>query len=448
MTYNAHVSIIIPVFNKWELTKNCLESLAVHTPDCVEVLVVDNHSSDDTCSECRPFGERLFGSRFRLLRQDENRNFGPACNIGARSATGTYLLFLNNDTVVTEGWLPPLLACFERDPALGAVGPLLLYPAVGTLRDRVQHLGIVFEPQFYPHHLYEFFPASHPVTRKRRRFQALTAAALMLPRDLFMASGLFDEAFINGGEDVELGLRICRGGHTLTCEPDSVVYHLASQTPGRHMHERHNAAILKERALGSICPDLHLLVAFDGYETRLTPWLKWHADIAQRRKEMYERQVQTVKSSQALRHALSTMLDREPMWIEGYRLLARLEEAAGDTDTAIALLFIVSRLYHHPDSFIPLLRLAVKANDKAMADYAEVNIRWFSDNCSYEYFKAIALEMSSFYAKVQAPQLEALYADWLAREEFLKGMFDRYRRNCDAARAERHHASARLMVRR
>jgi hypothetical protein len=270
----------------------------------------------------------------------------------------------------------------------------------------------------------------------------------MLPRDLFMASGLFDEAFINGGEDVELGLRICRSGRSLTCEPASVVYHLTSQTPGRHMHERHNASILKERALGSICPDLHLHVAYDGYETRLTPWLKWHADIAQRRKEMFARQVQREKSSQTLRLALNALLEKEPMWIEGYWLLARLEEAAGNTDTAIALLFIASKFYHHPDSFIPLLRLAVKAEDRDRADYAESNLRWFADNCSYEYFKAIALEMSSFYAKVQAPQLEALYANWLAHEGCLKGTFERYRCNCDAAIAARHHTLAGLDVRR
>ena len=82
------LSVIIPVFNKWELTRDCLLSLRDYTPgDDFEVIVVDNASSDDTPAELPSLGEALFPGRFTCLRFSENRNFGPACNAGAKAAT-------------------------------------------------------------------------------------------------------------------------------------------------------------------------------------------------------------------------------------------------------------------------------------------------------------------------------------------------------------------------
>ena len=121
-------SVIIPVFNKWELTANCLRSLREHTRDCdIEVIVVDNGSSDETAGDLPSLGGELFGRRFLPIRFEENRNFGPACNAGARAASAPLVFFLNNDTVLTPGWAPPLLQALAEDPSLGGVGPLLLY---------------------------------------------------------------------------------------------------------------------------------------------------------------------------------------------------------------------------------------------------------------------------------------------------------------------------------
>ena len=137
------VSIIIPVRNQWKLTEACLRSLAEHTPqDDIQILVMDNGSTDDTSTQCAPLGAALFGSRFRHIPLGHNRNFGPACNEGAHAADADYLFFLNNDTLLTAGWLPPLLDAFARQPDLGATGPLLLYPD-----GRVQHAGVTFTPK-------------------------------------------------------------------------------------------------------------------------------------------------------------------------------------------------------------------------------------------------------------------------------------------------------------
>ena len=180
------VSVIIPAWNLWQMTAACLRSLATHSAgQDLEVLVVDNGSTDATAGELEPLGQSLWGAGFKALRLPENLGFAKACNLGARAAAGELLFFLNNDTTCTAGWLPPLRAAFEN-ARLGAAGPLLLYPD-GT----AQHCGISFSPFCKVSHIYEHFPGNHPVLRKKRPLQAITGAALMLRRQVFEACGGF-----------------------------------------------------------------------------------------------------------------------------------------------------------------------------------------------------------------------------------------------------------------
>lgn len=264
------VAIIIPVFNQWALTADCLRSLREHTPDeDVQVIVVDNGSTDETAGSCGVLGQELFGERFEHLRLDENINFGPGCNLGAGRANAEFLFFLNNDTLLTPGWLPPLLRAFEDRPELGAVGPLLLYPD----QDRVQHLGVTFTPTNHVTHLYHNFPSTHPVVQRERNLQAITGAALMIPTVVFGQAGRFWEEYRNGYEDLDLCWKIRSLGLTLRCEPASRIYHLTSQTPGRFNAESHNSQVLARRCQRAFYPDMHLFAHADGYELRLTSTL-------------------------------------------------------------------------------------------------------------------------------------------------------------------------------
>lgn len=171
-------SAIIPVFNKWELTRACLESLRQNTPGAdFAVIVVYNASSDATATDCLPLGQALFPGRFRYLRFAANRNFGPACNAGAQAADSPLLFFLNNDTLLEPGWLPPLLRALDLDARTGAVGPLLCYPHDPRLGVRVQHLGIAVGPQLYPSHLYEYFPAGAQAAQRPGSFSCRAYAA-------------------------------------------------------------------------------------------------------------------------------------------------------------------------------------------------------------------------------------------------------------------------------
>lgn len=411
------LTIVIPVSNKWELTRACLESLREHTSGCdFEVVVADNGSTDATASECASLGTSLFLDRFRYLRFDTNLNFGPACNAGARAAQGELLLLLNNDTLLSPGWLPPLLAALHRSPAVGAVGPLLVYPGDPGLGVRVQHLGIVVEPQLHLRHLYEFFPMAHPLVRKKRRVQALTAAALLLPRTLFFACGGFYEAYRNGGEDVDLGVQISRQGLVQHCVAESVVTHLTSQTPGRNAHEEHNARVFKLRCLKDLIPDLSYHAQKDGYEVRLSDALRPYLALPVRRAEVLNRRMAGGFDADLCRE----MLQREPLWLEGYAMLAGHCEDSGDLRGACAQRFLETRFRPEPKAFGELLRLARLVGEERFRLDAE---RWFESDRAFREaadLPGTAREVAGYMDTLHVPDMAALYRSWLEERGLAK----------------------------
>ena len=122
-------TIIIPVFNHAALTAQCLK--AVCTERGAEVIVVDDASTDHTQQVLCSFGRKL-----KVLRHKENRGFAVSCNEGAKAATGEYLVFLNNDTVPSPGWLQALERYAAENPEVATVGAKLVYP-----NDTIQHAG-------------------------------------------------------------------------------------------------------------------------------------------------------------------------------------------------------------------------------------------------------------------------------------------------------------------
>lgn len=232
-------SIIIPVWNKLELTVQCLTALAaVTTESSYEVIVVDNHSTDGTAE----YLSSLSGD-VQIIRNQENLGFAKACNQGAKAARGKYLVFLNNDTIPLKGWLKALVSEVEGYPEVGIVGSKLLYPD-GT----VQHAGVVLNrSEGLPYHIYKGFSGDSPAVNQRREYQVVTAACLLIRQSLFMELGGFDEGFRNGFEDVDLCLKASERGAHVVYQPRSVLYHLESQTPGRKQHDQTNAIRLQER---------------------------------------------------------------------------------------------------------------------------------------------------------------------------------------------------------
>jgi GT2 family glycosyltransferase len=212
------VSIVVPVFNRADLTRQCLETLRKATPEpAYEVIVVDNGSTDGTGWFLRT--EQSAG-RIRVLFNHENRGFGAACNQGAAIARGEYLVLLNNDTIPQPGWLPPLVEA-ASDPAVGIAGSRLLYPD-----GRIQHAGIVWDANGRPSHGHRFARADDPAVLVPRDCAAVTGACVIMRRATFFELGAFDDDYYMYVEDVDLCLRAWAAGLRVTYRPESVLVHL------------------------------------------------------------------------------------------------------------------------------------------------------------------------------------------------------------------------------
>jgi GT2 family glycosyltransferase len=233
------VSIIIPVFNKWEYTAKCLTAIEQNTRDVAyELIVVDNASSDETPQALSRLGN------IRLQSNADNLGFAKASNQGAGMARGRYLMFLNNDTEPTAGWLSALVRMMESDPQIAMVGSKLLYPD-GT----IQHGGVAFSYAgplpIGPFHLHLRLPAS--ASTERLSLRAVTAACMLLRPEVYRTVGGFDEGYINGYEDVDLCLKVWKTGAKIVYTPDSVVVHHESKTDGRFLRENVNIDRLNRR---------------------------------------------------------------------------------------------------------------------------------------------------------------------------------------------------------
>lgn len=396
-----HSSIIIPAWNLWETTASCLHSLARHD-EGMQVVVVDNGSTDATASELEPLGRKLFGERFRRLRLPENRGFAAGCNAGAGIAAGDALLFLNNDTQVTSGWLRPLEEALAA-PDVGAAGPLLLYPD-----GRTQHCGVSFTPLGGVRHLYADFPGEHPAVRRQHPMQAITGAALLLRRADFEAVGGFCEDYANGYEDLELCFALRQRGLSLAVVSASVVFHAESRTPGRHARTAANATFFGQRWGQIVRPDFHYQVSLDGYEARLNAQGVCYAALPNVREQTltahWDGRAATVQD-------IRTALNDEPLWQGGHLLLGRLLAARGAWQEALDAAELAVRLLPVPEMIRLLLRAVQGAGQRQRAAAIAASLRPEPDA-----LRECARRVRARRAQATAwgdAALERICADWL-----------------------------------
>lgn len=393
------ISCIIPAWNLWETTRTCLHSLAEHSQgENIQVIVVDNGSTDATREALAPLGEQLFGSRFTALRLPENQGFARGCNAGARAADGEALFFVNNDITFTPGWLPPLREALSL-PHVRAVGPLLLYPD-GTC----QHCGVSFSPLYTLCHLYEGFPGDHPALRRVHPLQALTGAALLLPRAVFQEAGGFHEGYRNGYEDLDLCLNLHSHGAKLRLAGQSLLYHHTSRTPGRFDRDKENAALFSSRWGEKIQPDLHIQAAVDGYEVRLGPTGRTYLILPPTRMQALEANAATMTVEDGIR-----LLREEPLWLGGWRRLADLLQRQGEEARALEILQRASRFFPLPDIWQPLHHLALRCGQTELA--ASVEREAHGDDPSRKR-ALIQRYWQEARRRRQAP-LAAIYERWL-----------------------------------
>lgn len=233
-------SFITATYNGVEYTMEMLKSFeATRSPVMAdfEFIIVDNNSTDGT----RQFLETLKTPPYVIIHNSENLGFAKANNQAARVASGEFLIFLNNDTILTPNWFEPMLAAFDARDDVGAVGNIQLNAKTGL----IDHAGVFFQLDGQPGHSRKGtkrIPQKHFL-----EWNAVTAACLLVPRKLFEQVGGFDEAFINGAEDIDLCLKLRAKGFRNLVSTRSVIYHHVSSSIGRYKYKDQNAKIFLKK---------------------------------------------------------------------------------------------------------------------------------------------------------------------------------------------------------
>jgi GT2 family glycosyltransferase len=217
------VSIVIPVHGKIELTRRCLASLAAHPSSLgFEVIVVDDASPDDSAAQLSQYED------VRLISLESNVGFGQACNRGADAARGQFLVFLNNDTEVTDGWLDALHGTFVVEPTAGLVGAKLIFPD-GTLHEAG---SLIFRDGSAMNYGRGDAP-DHPAYNMLRDVDYCSAACVMVRTELFRRLSGFDPRYSPAYyEDGDLAFRIRELGLRVLYQPFAAVIHHEGGTSG------------------------------------------------------------------------------------------------------------------------------------------------------------------------------------------------------------------------
>lgn len=215
-------SIIVLVLNQRAHTEKCLASIAAHTPSAHEVIIVDNGSTDGTPEFLSAWQAQH--ANCTVIRNESNRGFAGGNNQGLAVARGKYLLLLNNDTVVTAGWLEAMLAVHARHPETGLVGPV---------SNRVSGPQFIREATYQQLSELPEFAARHVQANAGQSFEVLRAVGfcLLATREVITKIGGLDETFGSGNfEDDDFCLRAQFAGFRIRIARDSFVHHTGSQT--------------------------------------------------------------------------------------------------------------------------------------------------------------------------------------------------------------------------
>lgn len=244
------ISVVVLTFNNLELTQTCIQSLLQRKDyENLEVIVVDNGSTDGTEQYLEALAAEQPGIKILLNRS--NLGFAAGNNVGLSAATGEYLVLLNNDTEVTEGWALTLLRHLQSDPSIGIIGPVtdnigneariqLTYSDAEQMREAARcytlaHIGGSFE------------------------MRTLAFFCVMLPRRTYEKCGpLCVDYGLGFFEDDDYCRRVEKEGWSIRCAEDVFIHHHLSASFSKVSQSERDKLFQTNRAI---------------YESKWGPWI-------------------------------------------------------------------------------------------------------------------------------------------------------------------------------
>jgi len=230
------LSVIIPTKDHVDVLKRCIDSIFQKTSySNFEIIIVDNNSTNKKTFD---YFEKLeVVNNIKILKYNEAFNFSEINNFAVQHAEGEVILFLNNDTeIITNGWITAMLEHAQRSE-VGAVGCKLLYP-----NKTIQHAGVILGITSTPSekgvagHSHKHFPTNSNGYIGRinmiHNVSAVTAACMMLRKDVFEEVGGFDEKLAIAFNDIDLCLKIRQKMYLIVYTPYAELYHHESLSRG------------------------------------------------------------------------------------------------------------------------------------------------------------------------------------------------------------------------
>lgn len=256
------VSIVIPTKDRTDILTQCIKSIfEKSTYSNFEVIVVDNNSEEKEFFQYMDECQRKYTDRFKCIRAEIPFNFSSLVNRGVDASSGDYVLLLNNDTeVISPDWIEGMVEQAQR-PSIGVVGVKLLYP-----NETIQHAGVVMGLGGAAGHVLvgedRTGPGYFNYVNMLNNYSAVTAACIMIRRDVWDEVNGFDELFTVEYNDVDFCLKVRETGRNNIYVPHVELFHYESISRGHpHMtkesYDRHvrEIQLLKDKWMDYIDND-------------------------------------------------------------------------------------------------------------------------------------------------------------------------------------------------
>lgn len=236
-TTRTIVDIVIPVYGRFDLLEQCLNSIPDACGDISYQVYIFDNASPEKGTYYNDYNKRY--ENVQVIQSGENLGFPRACNRAARKGTSPYIFFLNSDVILFPDSIKVLVDRMNNDAKIGVMGMLLLFPDdVGNLNPdirpagKVQHAGMTCTISAKFIHQFVGWDVDNPrVQNMNGEVPAVTGAALLTRRNLFHQAGGFNEVYGYGTwEDVDLCLTVSELGYKIVVDFDAKAYHYVGAT--------------------------------------------------------------------------------------------------------------------------------------------------------------------------------------------------------------------------
>jgi len=217
------VSIIIVTYNSEKYILKCVDSILKNNYPNLEIIVVDNASSDNTINKLKNYGDKL-----KIIKNKKNLGFGIGNNLGIKLSTGSILLLINADAYLEENSISELVSVFLKDDKVMIVGPKILYPDTR----KIQSAGGIIQKNGLSNHI-GYGDEDNPKYDDLKIVDYVTGAIMAIRRKLFEESGLFDPVYFPAYyEETEKCVQARKLNYKVVYSPKSIGYHYESTTIG------------------------------------------------------------------------------------------------------------------------------------------------------------------------------------------------------------------------